>query len=88
MEQALTGLNCQVMPSTSDEAPGLLAYGEPAVELIALSAGWRDTILRNAMPDLTTIANLAKASFPLVRNEIDRTQLCRLDEQPGHATAK
>jgi hypothetical protein len=28
MEQALTGLNCQVMQSTSDEAPGLLAYVE------------------------------------------------------------
>jgi len=28
MEQALAGLNCQVMPSTSDEAPGLLAYVE------------------------------------------------------------
>jgi hypothetical protein len=26
MEQALSGLNCQVRPSTSDEAPGLLAY--------------------------------------------------------------
>jgi hypothetical protein len=26
MEQALSGLNCQVIPSTSDEAPGLLAY--------------------------------------------------------------
>src|SRR5438132_1187149 len=26
MEQALAGLNCQVMQSTSDEAPGLLAY--------------------------------------------------------------
>jgi hypothetical protein len=25
MEQALVGLNCQVIPSTSDEAPGLLA---------------------------------------------------------------
>src|SRR5215470_16336676 len=29
MEQALSGLNCQVMQSTSDEAPGLLAYVEP-----------------------------------------------------------
>ena len=28
MEQALAGLHCQVMQSTSDEAPGLLAYGE------------------------------------------------------------
>lgn len=28
MEQALAGLNCQVMQSTSDEAPGLLAYVE------------------------------------------------------------
>ena len=26
MEQALAGLNCQVIQSTSDEAPGLLAY--------------------------------------------------------------
>src|SRR5712692_9944705 len=26
MEQALAGLNCRVMQSTSDEAPGLLAY--------------------------------------------------------------
>src|SRR6266516_3309243 len=26
-------------------------------------------------------SNLAKASFPLVRNETDRTRLCRLDEQ-------
>jgi uncharacterized protein DUF6399 len=26
MEQALSGLNCQVIQSTSDEAPGLLAY--------------------------------------------------------------
>src|SRR5439155_11043959 len=26
MEQALAGLNCRVMPSTSDEPPGLLAY--------------------------------------------------------------
>jgi hypothetical protein len=26
MEKALSGLNCQVMQSTSDEAPGLLAY--------------------------------------------------------------
>jgi hypothetical protein len=26
MEQALLGLNCRVMQSTSDEAPGLLAY--------------------------------------------------------------
>src|SRR5207248_9652738 len=26
MEQALSGLHCQVIPSTSDEAPGLLAY--------------------------------------------------------------
>jgi hypothetical protein len=29
MEQALAGLNCWVMQSTSDEAPGLLAYVEP-----------------------------------------------------------
>jgi hypothetical protein len=28
MEQALAGLNCQVIQSTSDEAPGLLAYVE------------------------------------------------------------
>jgi len=28
MEQALMGLNCRVMQSTSDEAPGLLAYVE------------------------------------------------------------
>jgi hypothetical protein len=28
MEQALAGLNCHVIPSTSDEAPGLLAYVE------------------------------------------------------------
>ena len=28
MEQALTGLHCQVIQSTSDEAPGLLAYVE------------------------------------------------------------
>jgi len=28
MEKALSGLNCQVMQSTSDEAPGLLAYVE------------------------------------------------------------
>ena len=28
MEQALTGLNCKVIQSTSDEAPGLLAYVE------------------------------------------------------------
>lgn len=28
MEQALAGLNCQVVQSTSDEAPGLLAYVE------------------------------------------------------------
>jgi len=28
MEQALRGLNCQVIQSTSDEAPGLLAYVE------------------------------------------------------------
>jgi DNA-binding XRE family transcriptional regulator len=27
MEEALAGLNCQVIQSTSDEAPGLLAYG-------------------------------------------------------------
>ena len=26
MEQALSGLNCRVIQSTSDEAPGLLAY--------------------------------------------------------------
>jgi hypothetical protein len=26
MEQALAGLNCQIIQSTSDEAPGLLAY--------------------------------------------------------------
>ena len=43
MGQTLTGLNWQVMPSTSDEAPGLLAYGESAFELIELSAGWRYT---------------------------------------------
>src|SRR5215510_15965744 len=29
MEQALLGLNCKVIQSTSDEAPGLLAYVEP-----------------------------------------------------------
>jgi hypothetical protein len=56
MEQALTGLNGQVMPSTRAEAPGLLAYGEPAVTLIEVSAGWRGTTLRNALPNLTTIA--------------------------------
>jgi hypothetical protein len=28
MEKALAGLNCQVIQSTSDEAPGLLAYVE------------------------------------------------------------
>ena len=28
MEQALSGLNCQIIQSTSDEAPGLLAYVE------------------------------------------------------------
>ena len=29
MEQALAGLNCRVIQSTSEEAPGLLAYVEP-----------------------------------------------------------
>ncbi len=29
MEQALSGLNCHVIPSTSDEAPSLLAYVAP-----------------------------------------------------------
>uniref|UniRef100_UPI00397C96F0 hypothetical protein n=1 Tax=Salmonella sp. SAL4457 TaxID=3159912 RepID=UPI00397C96F0 len=28
MERALAGLNCRVIQSTSDEAPGLLAYVE------------------------------------------------------------
>src|SRR5713101_69273 len=28
MEEALSGLNCRVIQSTSDEAPGLLAYVE------------------------------------------------------------
>jgi hypothetical protein len=28
----------------------LRAYGEPALALIALSAGWRDTTLRHAFP--------------------------------------
>src|SRR5205085_5635553 len=28
MEQALSGLNCHIIQSTSDEAPGLLAYVE------------------------------------------------------------
>src|SRR5207302_1338511 len=28
MEQALSGLNCKIIQSTSDEAPGLLAYVE------------------------------------------------------------
>ena len=55
MAQALTGLNGQVRPSPRDEAPGLLAYGEPAVALIEVSASWRDTTLRNALPDLTTM---------------------------------
>ena len=32
MEQALSGLNCQVIQSTSDEAPGLLAYGAHHLE--------------------------------------------------------
>src|SRR5215510_3933643 len=31
MEQALAGLNCQVIQSTSDKAPGLLAYVEQAL---------------------------------------------------------
>jgi|RhiMetdeSRZDD1v2_1073273.scaffolds.fasta_scaffold322696_2 hypothetical protein len=44
MEQALTSLHC------SDEAPGLLASGTPAWELIACSAGWRDTTLPHAFP--------------------------------------
>ena len=48
--QALTGLNGQVRPSPHAEAPGLLAYGEPAFTLIACSAGWRDTTLRHAFP--------------------------------------
>ena len=55
MEQALTGFNGQMMPATRAEAPGLLAYGEPAFALIACSAGWRDTTRRNALPDVTTI---------------------------------
>jgi hypothetical protein len=56
MEQVLTGRNGQVMPSTSDEAPGLLASGAPAFALIACSAGWRDTTRHNALPDVTTMA--------------------------------
>src|SRR4029434_3030405 len=28
LEKALSGLNCQIIQSTSDEAPGLLAYVE------------------------------------------------------------
>ena len=32
MAQALAGLNCPVMQSTSDEAPGLLAYVEHHLE--------------------------------------------------------
>ena len=39
------GLHSQVMPSMRDEALGLLAYGEPAFALIALSAGWKYTIV-------------------------------------------
>ena len=44
MEQALTGLNSQVMPATHDEALGLLAYVEPAFERIELSAGWSPSL--------------------------------------------
>jgi hypothetical protein len=55
MEQALTGLKGQGMPSTRAEAPGLRAYGEPVFTLIACSAGWRDTTRRNALPDVPTI---------------------------------
>jgi len=58
MQQALTGRNGQMMPSTRDEAPGLLAYGEPVVALIEVSAGWKDTTRRNALPDLTTIVRV------------------------------
>src|SRR5262245_20003981 len=50
------------MPSTSDEAPGLLTYGEPAFALIVCSAGWRDTILRNAFSAVTTIAPVTAGS--------------------------
>jgi hypothetical protein len=39
MAQALTGLTCQGLPPTRDEAPGLLASGAPAWELSAFSAG-------------------------------------------------
>ena len=34
MEPALAGLNCRVMQSTSDEAPGLLAYVAQHLERI------------------------------------------------------
>ena len=51
MEQALTGLNFQMIPSTSAEAPSLLMYGEPAFELIEVSAAWKYMTLRNVLPD-------------------------------------
>ena len=45
MEQALTGLPCQGLPSTRDEAAGLRVAGAPACERIAFAAGWRDTTI-------------------------------------------
>src|SRR5215217_5950485 len=55
--------------SASDEAPGLLASGEPAFALLTLSAGWRDTTRRNALPNVTTLVPVtADSSIHAVRD--------------------
>ena len=46
MEQVLRAQSI----STSDEAPGLLASGEPAFALLTLSAGWKDTTCATRCP--------------------------------------
>ena len=55
MAQALTGLNGQVRPSTRAEAPGLLAYGEPAFALIACIRRLEGHDPAPRVPDVTTM---------------------------------
>lgn len=78
MEEALTGLKRQGMPSTSAAAPGLLSSVALAFALRAFSAAWRDTTLGNTLPQVTTMVPITACdSLPDVRDRRVRVRFTR-----------
>jgi hypothetical protein len=98
MAQALAGLNCQVIQSTSDEAPGLLAYVEHPLgahhspDLFHVQHAWSKAVSapmgakqRAAAKALTKAAETLNRVYEQLDNADDEPNKCGPDRAPQAA---